>query len=110
MCVTLQCLRRLCEGKDSTQALNALKYFSTIVAVVARAIDVLLIEREQRNINIKIIAIVSSVIATIFSTYWDLVMDWGLLCKNSMNQWLRDKLILPKRSTYFVAMVISDIY
>lgn len=103
----LQCLRRLCEGKDSTQALNALKYFSTIVAVVARAIDVLLIEREQRNINIKIIAIVSSVIATIFSTYWDLVMDWGLLCKNSVNPWLRDKLILPKRSIYFVAMVLN---
>ncbi|KAI3500740.1 hypothetical protein L1887_36565 [Cichorium endivia] len=103
----LQCLRQLCEGKDLTKALNALKYFSTIVAVVARAIDVLMIEKNQRNMTIKVIAIVTSIVATIFSTYWDLVMDWGLLRRNSENPWLRDKLLLPKRSIYFLAMVLN---
>ncbi|GJV02080.1 SPX and EXS domain-containing protein [Tanacetum coccineum] len=68
----LQCLRRLLEGHDSTQALNALKYFSTIVAVVARTIHV------QRP-------------------------------GNSENPWLRDKLILPNRSIYFIAMVLNVI-
>ncbi|KVH92724.1 EXS, C-terminal [Cynara cardunculus var. scolymus] len=100
----LQCLRRLFEGQDSTQALNGLKYFSTIVAVVARTLDPL-----DAGVTIKIISATSSVIATIFSTYWDLVKDWGLLCRNSENPWLRDKLILPNRSIYFVAMILNVI-
>ncbi|KAL7606949.1 hypothetical protein Lser_V15G20250 [Lactuca serriola] len=103
----LQCLRRLCEGKDSTQALNALKYFSIIVAVVARTIQTQMIDTDARYMTIKYIALATSIFATIFATYWDLVMDWGLLCRNSENPWLRDKLILPKRSIYFIAMVLN---
>ncbi|GJV02081.1 SPX and EXS domain-containing protein [Tanacetum coccineum] len=100
----LQCLRRLLEGHDSTQALNALKYFSTIVAVVARTIYV-----QRPGVTLKIIAASTSGFATIFTTYWDIVNDWGLLCKNSENPWLRDKLILPNRSIYFIAMVLNVI-
>ncbi|KAK9067211.1 hypothetical protein SSX86_014537 [Deinandra increscens subsp. villosa] len=100
----LQCIRRLHDGRDSTQALNGLKYFSTIVAVVARAIYT-----QKKGITLKIIAASTSGVATIFSTYWDLVMDWGLLCRNSENPWLRDKLILPSRSIYFIAMVLNVI-
>ncbi|KAI3726123.1 hypothetical protein L1987_65920 [Smallanthus sonchifolius] len=48
-------------------------------------------------------------VATVFSTYWDIVMDWGLLCRNSENPWLRDKLILPNKSIYFIAMVLNVI-
>lgn len=99
----------MCEGKDSTQALNALKYFSIIVAVVARTIQTQMIDTDARYMTIKYIALATSIFATIFATYWDLVMDWGLLCRNSENPWLRDKLILPKRSIYFIAMVISDL-
>ncbi|PWA57512.1 SPX domain, EXS [Artemisia annua] len=100
----LQCLRRLFEGHDSTQALNGIKYFSTIVAVVARTIH-----SQKKGITLQIIAGATSVFATIFSTYWDIVKDWGLLCRNSENPWLRDKLILPKRSIYFIAMVLNVI-
>ncbi|PWA49107.1 SPX domain, EXS [Artemisia annua] len=110
----LQCVRRLCEGHDSSQALNGLKYFSTIVAVVARTIYV---QRTgvckdnlcPKEMTWKIIAASTSGFATIFSTYWDIVKDWGLLCKNSENPWLRDKLSLPNRSIYFIAMVITDL-
>nr|XP_043617228.1 phosphate transporter PHO1 homolog 9-like [Erigeron canadensis] len=98
----LQCIRRLCEGRDSTQALNALKYFSIIVAVVARTIY-----SQRQGMTMKIIAAATSGFATIFATYWDIVMDWGLLCRNSENPWLRDKLILPNRSIYFIAMVLN---
>ncbi|KAK1432882.1 hypothetical protein QVD17_09784 [Tagetes erecta] len=100
----LQCIRRLCDGRDSTQAMNALKYFSTIAAVVTRAIYT-----QKRGITLKIVAASTSGVATIFSTYWDIVMDWGLLCKDSENPWLRDKLILPNRSVYFIAMVLNVI-
>ncbi|GKB85628.1 SPX and EXS domain-containing protein [Tanacetum coccineum] len=100
----LQCVRRYFEGRDSTQALNGLKYFSTIVAVVARSMY-----SQKQGMILKMIAASTSGIATIFSTYWDLVKDWGLLNKNSENPWLRDKLILPSRSIYFVAMVVNVI-
>ncbi|KAI3776965.1 hypothetical protein L1987_46758 [Smallanthus sonchifolius] len=95
----LQCMRRFLGGHDSTQALNALKYFSTIVALVARTI-----QTQRPGITLQIIAGSTSGFATVFNTYWDMVMDWGLLCKNSENPWLRDKLILPNRSIYFIAM------
>ncbi|KAF5792011.1 putative SPX domain-containing protein [Helianthus annuus] len=100
----LQCIRRLCDGRDSTQALNGLKYFSTIAAVVTRTIY-----SQKRGTTLKIISASTSSVATIFSTYWDIVMDWGLLCKDSENPWLRDKLILPNKSIYFIAMVLNVI-
>ncbi|MFS7970868.1 putative SPX domain-containing protein [Helianthus anomalus] len=100
----LQCIRRWNDGRDSTQALNGLKYFSTIVALVTRTIY-----SQKGGIAFKVISASTSGFATIFSTYWDLVMDWGLLSKNSENPWLRDKLILPSRSIYFIAMVLNVI-
>ncbi|KAI3784857.1 hypothetical protein L1987_43964 [Smallanthus sonchifolius] len=100
----LQCIRRLCDEHDSTQALNGLKYFSTTAAVVTRAIY-----SQKKGMTLKIIAASTSGVATIFSTYWDIVIDWGLLCRNSENPWLRDKLILPNRSIYFIAMVLNVI-
>ncbi|THF97295.1 hypothetical protein TEA_013050 [Camellia sinensis var. sinensis] len=96
----LQCLRRLYDERDGMQGINALKYFSTIIAVTMRtAYDL------KQGIGWKAIAFISSLIAAIFGTYWDLVIDWGLLQKNSKNRWLRDKLLVPHKSVYFVAMV-----
>ncbi|KAI7750441.1 hypothetical protein M8C21_004694, partial [Ambrosia artemisiifolia] len=100
----LQCIRRWNDGRDSTQALNGLKYFSTIVALVTRTIY-----SQKGGIAMKVISAFTSGVATIFSTYWDIVMDWGLLTKNSHNPLLRDKLILPSRSIYFIAMVLNVI-
>nr|XP_043614559.1 phosphate transporter PHO1 homolog 3-like [Erigeron canadensis] len=100
----LQCVRRYYEGSDSTQALNGLKYFSTIIAVVSRTVY-----DQRKGTTLKIIAASTSGIATIFSTYWDLIMDWGLLNRSSENPWLRDKLILPNRSIYFIAMIVNVI-
>ncbi|KAL8199437.1 hypothetical protein R6Q57_013005 [Mikania cordata] len=96
----LQCIRLFWGGHDSTQALNALKYFSTIVAVVARTIH-----SRQKGMILQIIAGSTSGVATIFQTYWDIVMDWGLLCRNSENPWLRNKLILP---IFFSACTINN--
>uniref|UniRef100_A0A251TZ16 Putative EXS n=1 Tax=Helianthus annuus TaxID=4232 RepID=A0A251TZ16_HELAN len=100
----LQCIRRWNDGRDSTQALNGLKYFSTIVALVTRTIY-----SKKGGIAFKVISASTLGFATIFTTYWDLVMDWGLLSRNSENPWLRDKLILPSRSIYFIAMVSNVI-
>lgn len=80
--------------------LNALKYSSTIVAVATRTIYSL-----RGGKTLLIVAAASSGVATIANTYWDIAIDWGLLHRNSRNPWLRDKLIVPIRSVYFIAMV-----
>ncbi|KAM6573651.1 hypothetical protein CsatA_017731 [Cannabis sativa] len=97
----LQCMRRLLEEKDGMQGLNGLKYFSTIIAVSMRTLF------DSKKGLMRFLTISSSVIATIASTYWDLVIDWGLLRRDSKNPWLRDKLILQQKSIYFVAMVVN---
>lgn len=79
---------------------NGLKYFSIIVAVAMRTTYDL-----QKGMIWKIMAAVSSGVATIIATYWDIVIDWGLLRRDSKNPWLRDKLLVSNRSVYFVAMV-----
>jgi len=80
--------------------LNGLKYISTVVALIMRTTN-----EFHKGMVWKILAASSSSIATIVNTYWDIVIDWGLLRRNSRNPWLRDKLSVPYKSVYFVAMV-----
>jgi len=80
--------------------LNALKYISTILALTMRTID-----QFSPGTVWKVLAASSSGIATVVNTYWDIVMDWGLLRRDSRNPWLRDKLSVPYKSVYFLAMV-----
>lgn len=96
----LQCLRRLFEEKDKVQGYNALKYFTTIIALVLRSLFDL-----KGHSYWRIVAAVVSGLATIVNTYWDLVLDWGLLQRNSKNKWLRDKLVISNHSVYYVAIV-----
>ncbi|KAH7857740.1 hypothetical protein Vadar_016033 [Vaccinium darrowii] len=102
LCRLLQCLRRLYDERDPMQGLNGLKYFSTIVAVCMRTASSL-----SGATSWNILAWIASIIAAIASTYWDIVLDWGLLQKNSKNRWLRDKLLVPHKSVYFAAMVLN---
>lgn len=100
----LQCIRLMFERKDYGHARNGLRYLSTIIAVITRTIYV-----QRRGMTMRIIAASSSGVATIYNTYWDMVKDWGLLCRDSKNPWLRDRLILPNKWVYFVAMVVNVI-
>ncbi|KAG5237256.1 phosphate transporter PHO1 [Salix suchowensis] len=101
-CRLLQCLRRLFEEKDPMQGYNGLKYFLTIVAVCLRTAYSI-----NQGVGWRAIAWTFSVIAAIIGTYWDVVYDWGLLQRHSKNRWLRDKLLVPHKSVYFVAMVLN---
>ncbi|KAJ6357299.1 hypothetical protein OIU78_005209 [Salix suchowensis] len=98
----LQCLRRLFEEKDPMQGYNGLKYFFTIVAVCLRTAYSI-----NKGVGWRAIAWTFSVIAAVIGTYWDVVYDWGLLQRHSKNRWLRDKLLVPHKSVYFVAMVLN---
>lgn len=103
----VQSLRRAFTEKDTKQGFNALKYFSTIVALVMRTQYELVRANPSAGGKViwKILAAASSGVTTVYNTYWDIVIDWGLLRKNSNNPWLRDKLLLSSKPVYFVAMV-----
>ncbi|XP_042496246.1 phosphate transporter PHO1 homolog 3-like [Macadamia integrifolia] len=98
----LQCLRRLYEEKDPMQGYNGLKYFSTILAVVMRTAYSM-----SKATHWQVLAAITSAIAAIVSTYWDLVIDWGLLQRKSKNRWLRDKLLISHKSVYFGVMILN---
>lgn len=100
----VQCLRRLVEEKDTAHGLNGLKYFSTITAVAIRTIYS---HQKQKTKTWLVLAAATSGIATMTSTYWDIVIDWGLLNRNSTNPWLRDKLVVPHKGVYYAAMVLN---
>ncbi|XP_031262417.1 phosphate transporter PHO1 homolog 3-like isoform X6 [Pistacia vera] len=98
----LQCLRRLFVEKDPMHGYNGIKYFLTIVAVCMRTALNL-----DGGKGWEVLALTFSVLAAIFCTYWDLVLDWGLLNRHSKNRWLRDKLLVSKKSVYFIAMLLN---
>lgn len=91
------------EEHDAVQGYNGLKYLTTIIAVVMRTAYEI-----HKGFHWKIMAGISSILATIVSIYWDIVLDWGLLQKNSKNRWLRDKLLVSHKSVYFAAMVKEE--
>ncbi|KAK6152597.1 hypothetical protein DH2020_012236 [Rehmannia glutinosa] len=72
----------------------------TVVALVMRTIYDL-----RRQMFWRIMAASTSGITTIYNTYWDIVIDWGLLRKNAKNPWLRDNLLISNKAVYFVAIV-----
>ncbi|KAJ0100258.1 hypothetical protein Patl1_21128 [Pistacia atlantica] len=98
----LQCFRRLYEERDTMHVCNGLNYFLTVVAISTRTAYYL-----YKGMSWKIISGIFSAIAALYGTYWDLVVDWGLLQHKSKNRWLRDKLLIPSKTVYFVAMVLN---
>ncbi|KAK2636156.1 hypothetical protein Ddye_030948 [Dipteronia dyeriana] len=99
----LQCLRRMFEEKDAMQGWNGGKYFITIVAVCMRTA----LSLDKKNLGWKITSWIFSVAAAVVGTYWDLVYDWGLLNRKSKNRWLRDKLLVPNKNIYFLAILLN---
>ncbi|XP_051150729.1 phosphate transporter PHO1 homolog 9-like [Andrographis paniculata] len=99
----LQCLRRLSEEKGAEmQGPNSLKYLSTVVALVMRTIY-----SQKGGTFWRVMASSTSGVTTLCNTYWDIVVDWGLLQKNARHPWLRDKLLISNRAVYFVAIVVN---
>lgn len=92
------------EERDFAHGYNGLKYFLTIIAVVIRTAFEL-----RKKIAWKVLALLSSSIAVIANTYWDIVVDWGLLQRKSKNLFLRDKLLVLHKNVYFAAMVIQKL-
>ncbi|KAJ1380703.1 SPX domain [Sesbania bispinosa] len=97
-----QCMLQLYEDRDINLVINGSKYLSTIVAMVIRTA----FETNKGN-TWKVLALVSSAVTVLMNTYWDIVKDWGLLQRHSKNPYLRDKIIVPHKSVYYIAMVMN---
>ncbi|WZZ79504.1 hypothetical protein YC2023_100076 [Brassica napus] len=100
----IQCIRRIIEENDLSHGYNAAKYLLTIVAACLRTAYTL-----NRGTTWNITAWVFSGVATLYATYWDIVIDWGLLQRGCKNSFLRDKLLVPHKTVYYAAMVSSNI-
>ncbi|TYJ00448.1 hypothetical protein E1A91_A13G086800v1 [Gossypium mustelinum] len=98
----LQCIRRLFEEKEAMHGYSSVNYLLTIVAAIIRTICEL-----KKGMAWMVLALVSSSVAVIVATYWDIVFDWGLLRRHSKNPYLRDKLLVPYKSVYFAAMALD---
>lgn len=103
VCVLLKCARRWFDECNPDHLANMGKYVSAMVAAGAR----LTFARQSNNLLWFAIVLVTSVIATVYQLYWDFVRDWGLLKPKSKNPWLRDELILKKKSIYYISIVSS---
>ncbi|XP_022968056.1 phosphate transporter PHO1 homolog 10-like isoform X2 [Cucurbita maxima] len=98
----LQCVRRLLEEKEAMHGYNALKYLSTIVAVLIRTACEL-----RKGVSWMVLALISSAVSMLINTYWDIVVDWGLLRKHSKNKYLRDRLLVSNKRVYFAAIIVN---
>ncbi|KAL5722916.1 hypothetical protein ACHQM5_006376 [Ranunculus cassubicifolius] len=98
----VQGIRHSYDVRDMTQAWNSSKHFITIVAILMRTAYV-----RRHGEAWWTLALISSIAATAYSIYWDLVVDWGLLRRKSKNRWLRDRLTIPHKSVYYVCIVVN---
>eukprot|EP00249_Psilotum_nudum_P004394 c17923_g1_i1 orf=111-2138(-) len=100
----MQCLRRWIDERDKSHIANGGKYLSALLAVLMR----ITFERND-SLQWLTLFILSSILATLYQTYWDIVIDWGLFQQNIPNPWLREKLILKQKFIYFICMGINTI-
>lgn len=113
----LQCLRRLADSGDSFPHLpNAAKY----AMGVAFNASFCIYRVSNHNKGTKRYFILFAAINAIFTTIWDLVMDWSLFQSSSKNLFLRDDLYLAgsrnwktgeysllRRCLYYACMLID---
>ncbi|KAK6914124.1 EXS, C-terminal [Dillenia turbinata] len=98
----LQCARKWFDEGDVNHLANLGKYASSMVAAGAR-----LTLTRQPTAFWMLIAVATSVIATVYQLYWDFVKDWGFFNPKSKNPFLRDDLILKNKSIYYVSIVLN---
>nr|GLL16948.1 phosphate transporter PHO1 homolog 10-like [Ipomoea trifida] len=97
----LQSIRRMIEEKKVMHGFTAARFIITVMAVVFQT----LCRLRKRKIW-KVLGLVSTVVTVTVNTYSDIVLDWGLLRWKSKNKLLRDKLLVPHKTPYFIAIVV----
>jgi hypothetical protein len=101
----LQCLRRYMDTGDWFPHLaNMLKF--AVTAIYYGLLSVYRIDNRERN---RTAFIIFALINTLYTSSWDIMMDWSLLQSGSKNKFLRDNLFFKRPIYYYCAMVIDVI-
>lgn len=101
----LQCLRRYRDTKNVFPHLvNGGKYTMTILSYVM--LSLYRIEGSHRNLAL---FIAFSTVNSVYTSFWDLFMDFSLLQAGSRHFLLRDILALKRRWMYYAIMIIDPI-
>ncbi|CAL0315298.1 unnamed protein product [Lupinus luteus] len=98
----MQCARRWFEEGQTSHLVNLGKYVSAMLAAGAKVAY----EKDGSVVWLCLVVIMSSA-ATMYQLYWDFVKDWGLLQINSNNPWLRNELMLQRKSIYYFSMGLN---
>ncbi|KAK4780877.1 hypothetical protein SAY87_016983 [Trapa incisa] len=98
----MQCARRWFDEGHTSHLINLGKYVSAMLAAGAKVAY----EKEQ-TIGLLCLVVIVSSCATVYQLYWDFVKDWGLLQTNSKNPWLRNELMLRRKSIYYLSMALN---
>lgn len=99
----LQCIRRYTDTGDWFPHLaNMVKY--GITTIYYCLLSVYRIDRSDTN---RAVFITFASINSIYTSTWDIVMDWSLLQVGSKNWLLRDNLFYKMPIYYYVAMVVD---
>lgn len=99
----LQCIRRYADSGDWFPHLaNMLKY--GITATYVSLLSVYRIEKIERN---RIAFIVMAIINSLYTSAWDILMDWSLLKFDAKHKLLRDNLFFKRPIYYYLAMVFD---
>ncbi|KAG8902948.1 hypothetical protein FRB99_003916 [Tulasnella sp. 403] len=101
----IQCVKRYSDSKNYIHLVNAGKYASSIVA------SSLFFSWREHGANRDqhyIAWILFSVVASLYTSAWDLLMDWSLLQPQSPHPLLRPELIYGDHyPVYYVAMILN---
>ncbi|KAI8090063.1 EXS family-domain-containing protein [Gilbertella persicaria] len=93
----LQCLRRYRDSNEKVHLLNAAKYISSIMATFATG--------ARPSIPVSAFWFLACLINSIYTSTWDIKMDWGLLQSNSKYFLLRNELVFRKWAYYTAAPI-----
>ncbi|CAN4124722.1 unnamed protein product [Withania somnifera] len=99
----MQCARRWFDEGHKSHLINLGKYVSAMLAAGAKVAY-----EKEKNLGWLCLVIVMSSAATVYQLYWDFFKDWGLLQCHSNNPWLRNELILRRKSIYYFSMVLTS--
>lgn len=101
----LQCIRRYMDTGDWFPHLaNMTKY--AITTTYYCMLSVYRINKSETN---RIVFIIFAIINSLYTSTWDITMDWSLLQSGSKNYLLRDHLIFKRPIYYYTAMVVDVI-
>lgn len=97
----LQCLRRYYDLKNKDHIINAGKYLCIMAVTLFAGLH-----RIYGGAVLLGLYIAIATLGVIYTSGWDIIMDWGLLKKNSKHRFLRDSLMFPEW-VYYVAIPIN---